>query len=618
MITTGFDARVKVQQIIENQLPEFLLSESPKTVDFLKQYYISQEFQGGPIDIVENLDQYLNLNNLTPEVITGITTLTSSVTNTDSTIYVESTKGFPKQYGLFKIDSEIITYTGITTNSFTGCVRGFSGITSYRDQINPEELVFASSSASTHSNQSRVHNLSALFLKEFYKKIKYLLAPGFEDVDFVSTLDVNNFIKNARSFYLSKGTDDSFRILFNVLYGITPKVVNLENFLLKSSSAEFIRREVLVVDVISGDPGKLVGQTIRNVDNTASGPVSEVEIITRNNKSYYKIQLFSGYDEKSLVQGTFEITPKTIVSDNVSVGSSVITVDSTIGFLNSGTLISGSNTITYTDKSINQFFGCEGVTTPISPSSDIRSNQIIFGYENGDLTKKVELRVTGVLSGIENTEDLSLLLEGDKISVKNLGQKILNNNKDNKEFSFNTWIYNTRSRYEIESFSNNQLILFEFPDKSSLKVGDIVDILDRNSENIVVADAIVTSVTNKSGETLPRLVFLNKNITGVQSNRNLSIRRKYNYATSSNIPVNNSNILANVQNTYIEDDAYMYVASNSLPSYQITKKLSTANISVSPSSILDDIFQNYKGLSEFLFYPEVLSLSNYYLSLSNY
>ncbi len=30
MITTGFDARVKVQQIVDNQLPEFLLSESPK------------------------------------------------------------------------------------------------------------------------------------------------------------------------------------------------------------------------------------------------------------------------------------------------------------------------------------------------------------------------------------------------------------------------------------------------------------------------------------------------------------------------------------------------------------------------------------------------------------
>ena len=142
MITTGFDARVKVQQIIENQLPEFVLSESPKAVDFLKQYYISQEFQGGPIDVAENLDQYLSVNNMTQDVVAGITSLTSAITTTDTTIPVTTTKGFPKEYGLFKVDDEIITYTGRTNNSFTGCFSGLSGITSYSDKVNSEELLF--------------------------------------------------------------------------------------------------------------------------------------------------------------------------------------------------------------------------------------------------------------------------------------------------------------------------------------------------------------------------------------------------------------------------------------------------------------------------------------------
>lgn len=600
MITTGFDARVKIQQIIENQLPEFLLSESPKSVDFLKQYYISQEYQGGPVDIAENLDQYLNLNNLSPEVITGITSLTSAVTDSDDTIYVGSTKGFPKQYGLFKLNDEIVTYTGITTNSFTGCVRGFSGITSYRHETNPEELIFSSSSAAAHTNNTRVHNLSALFLKEFYKKLKFLLAPGFEDVDFASEVDVSNFIKNARSFYLSKGTDESFRILFNVLYGVTPKVINLEDFLLKSSGAEFIRREVLVTERISGDPLKLEGQIVKSYDNSATGPVSEVELIRGNNKTFYKIQLFSGYDEKSLIKGNFIITPKSKVSDSVSIGSSVITVDSTIGFPESGILISGSNTITYTDKSINQFFGCEGVSTDIETSSDIRSNQIIYGYEDGDLSKRVDLRVTGVLSDLENLRDFNLLMNGDNITIKNLGDKISNNNKNNKEFAFNTWIYNVRSRYEINSFNNNQLTLFETPDKSSLKINDTVDILDRNSENVVVSDATVTAINGS-------LIELNKNVTGVATNRKLSIRRKYTYASSTNAPISTSNILANIQNTYSENDDYMYVASNSLPGYEIDQKLSTANITLTTSSNLDDIFKSYNPLTDLY---SVLSFAN--------
>ena len=136
MIQTGFNSRVKVQDIIENQLPEFILDENPKTVDFLKQYYISQEYQGGPVDIVENLDQYLKIDNLVPESIVDGTLLSENIDSSSTTISVSSTKGFPDQYGLLKIDDEIITYTGITTNTFTGCVRGFSGISNYKDTLN--------------------------------------------------------------------------------------------------------------------------------------------------------------------------------------------------------------------------------------------------------------------------------------------------------------------------------------------------------------------------------------------------------------------------------------------------------------------------------------------------
>ena len=51
MIGTGIEKRIQVQQVIESQLPEYILSESPKTVDFLRQYYISQEHRGGVVDL---------------------------------------------------------------------------------------------------------------------------------------------------------------------------------------------------------------------------------------------------------------------------------------------------------------------------------------------------------------------------------------------------------------------------------------------------------------------------------------------------------------------------------------------------------------------------------------
>ena len=123
--------RVKIQSIVESQIPEFLNDDSPLFKEFLEQYYISQEHQTGVVDLASNLQQYKSIDNFNNETFytTAVPcTLAEDVTSFDDVIVVNHTIGFPQKYGLLKIDDEIITYTGITTNSFTGCVRGFSGI----------------------------------------------------------------------------------------------------------------------------------------------------------------------------------------------------------------------------------------------------------------------------------------------------------------------------------------------------------------------------------------------------------------------------------------------------------------------------------------------------------
>ena len=592
MIGTEFEYRIKAQHIVQNQLPEFILDESPNAVEFLKQYYISQEYQGGPVDISDNLDQYLKLDNLTPEVIVGNVGLTTNIDSNAGIITVTSTKGFPQKYGLLKIDDEVITYTGVTTNTFTGCVRGFSGITSYHQDLNSEELVFSESKSASHASNASVQNLSSLFLKEFYVKLKSALTPGLENIDFVPDLNVGNFIKNARSFYQSKGTDESFRILFNVLYGVTPKVVNLEDYLIKPSSAEFIRREVVVAEAISGDPTRLVGQTIKKYkdDIVTSASVSEVETFSRRNKQYFKISLFVGYDEFSAVEGNFEITPYTKCLEDVEIGSSVISVDSTVAFPESGNLFSGDNVISYTNKSVNQFFNCTGITHKISLSDDIRSDEIYYGYEDGDTTKKVELRLTGVLSKLVQVSESLKVSEGDDIFVKNLGEIIKNpiENKSYKEIFANSWIYNTSSRYQIKNILGSAFVLGSSIDRSSLKVGDRVEIVDRGTSEVVSESSNLPYVSVVVSDTQVNL----NNLSGFVPNdgKEYDLRRKINKASSSIVPIEfgNNAIISDVQNVYNENDEYMYVASNSLPSYnndlqipyayQITKNIYSVNV----------------------------------------
>ena len=248
------DKRIQVNTIIENQLPDFVLDDFPNAVEFLKQYYISQEFQGGPSDLISNFDQYLKADNLVPEVIVGVTTATTGISTTDTTINVSSTKGFPSEYGLLKVNDEIISYTGITSTSFTGCIRGFSGITGYNVgisssllEINRESLKFEDTHASSHESETSIQNLSVLFIQEFFKKLKKTFLPGLENNDFSEKLDVGNFVKFARSFYQSKGVEESIRILFKVLYGVESRILDLEGNLIKPSDAELYVVKLLLL-----------------------------------------------------------------------------------------------------------------------------------------------------------------------------------------------------------------------------------------------------------------------------------------------------------------------------------------------------------------------------------
>ena len=283
------------------------------------------------------------------------------------------------------------------------------------------------------------------------------------------------------------------------------------------------------------------------------------------------------------------------------IGSSVITVDSTVGFNTTGRVISGINTVTYTDKTVNQFLNCSGITTTISSTDDVRSDEFIFGYEDGDLSKKVELRITGVLSDFNllpsNTS--SVTTEGERISVKNLGEVIANpQNKTKKEVFFNSWIYNTSCTFLIDNFpsaptgGSASIILKTKPDKSNLKVGDKVDIIRRGgSQQVEVSDAIVSNILQNNQVDLNNVL----NFTPL-ADVDYDIRRKLDraFSSTSTLQYGNDVITSNVQNTYNDNDINYYVASSSLPSYDITENVFKSTI---PNTLGGDL-QGFNNVSQ--------------------
>ena len=575
--------RVKTYQTVSQTIPEFATAENPYFAKFLEQYYISQDFRGGPADIIENLDAYISLDNLTKDVIRGTSSLGSSITSTDDTIVVDDTDGFPEKYGLLQINNEIITYTEKTQTSFTGCTRGFSGITSYRRRNDPSTLIYEDTTAAAHESGASVTNLSSLFLKEFYRKLKAIYAPGLEGVTLSPDLNVGNFIKEARSLYESKGTRASFVILFKALFGLEPKINDLEKYLIKPSFANYVRRKSISVEVLSGDILKIAGETLfqdndENDDkiNAASGPISEVTQIRDN---FYKLSLFTGFDERSLTDGTFVVAGRTKNVGKVGLGATVLTVDSTIGFSTAGKLEIGSSSdnfyqeLNYTTKSVNQFYGVDTTTVEIPDNSTISAPTVVYGYENGDLTKKVEMRVTGIISKFKSNQPLRNLNYGSDIRVRNLGRYFDSDAGTYESTFFNSWIYNTSTRFLIENASGSNFTIGGYVDPNSLNVGDTVDILRRRETTVVASDLKVTNINR-----IINSITVSGNVGTLDPNFDHDLIRRQKKATSTIVPIlgGDEQLLSDINNTYISDESVSasgkreaFVASSSLPSYPI-------------------------------------------------
>jgi hypothetical protein len=207
------EKRIQFNQIVKNQLPAYVRENYPLILEFLEQYYVSQEFPGNSLDLIQNIDQYVKLDSISD--LNEYVILKSDTSSTEKNISVDflttdtGTLSFPEKYGLILIDDEIITYESKTFGQFLNCYRGFSGIVSHKNGSfhnrfqSTDQLIFKDSIAKSHKSGSKVYNLSSLFLREFLQKTKNQLSFGFENRKFKEEIKESTFIKQIKNFYSS-------------------------------------------------------------------------------------------------------------------------------------------------------------------------------------------------------------------------------------------------------------------------------------------------------------------------------------------------------------------------------------------------------------------------------
>ena len=598
--------RVKIGSIIESQIPEFLSVESPLFVEFLKQYYESLEHQSGSIDIISNISQYKNSKKFNNIDLIEQTTLTSDVLSFDTVIPVESTKGWPDTYGLLKIDDEIITYLSKTETTFENCIRGFSGVDSLESLENSQFLQFSSTSATEHSNGKVVNNLSNLFLIKFFEKFKFEFLPGFESRDFYENISIENIAYRIKDLYSSKGTDQSYKLLFKILYGSDIEIIKPQEYTLSpSSNSYFITKNILVEKISGGNPidikGNFLFQNITGI-GTVSASIFNVEYRPVGDKQFYEISL-----DSTSFSGNFQVSGKTRILEDVNVGSNSILVDSTVGFANSGTiLVKPKNSdfieINYTGKNINQFTGVTNVNNPLSFGLDLIEEKFAFSYVGVGNTSKVEFRVINVIDNIDFSKTSNLRV-GDTISLSGFGKDLYN------KYEFNSWIYNLPTNHNIRIISQVDATKYRINlfDKVYFYQNEtilLVDSLGNTIEADIISVEYSTSDLIKKYSNRILIQILNPGPFNVL---NFTIVRKKIYKSNhhSNYFQNLDSIPSGVQNTYIDsDEKYFYVTSTGLPNYTIFSTDTKKNVSTTVGTSVTDTFNvdNHNLLSGELIY----------------
>jgi len=415
-------AKIKnsISTLIETQLPEFISTEYELFGKFLTKYYESLEVQGGTLDIANNLQTYADIGYYESNILNENTELDGNLTDVATTITVVDATSFPKENGYIKIGKEICFYKSRNTTQFLEVSRGVSGNTRLGDLYNKTE--FVTSQASSHSGGELVQNVSNMFLYALVKNFEKQYLASFPEKYLKDAVDKRSLIKNIGQFYRSKGTEKSIQFLFNTVIAggqeNKPTVYNPSDFTYKSSTSDWTQGYGLRVKVLSGNVEDLVGKVIVQEAGERNGYASATVDNVRFDSKVDDENTYNLFLATETINGIFEFTSKTTLTKQINSlddAGDRINVDSTLGWDNKGSILVGSEVITFDDKNITQFTISSRQTNAIYPAGTEIYDPIYVG--NSD----VQLLVFGLVYNLSPIESAPYSTPNDSIEVTKPG-----------------------------------------------------------------------------------------------------------------------------------------------------------------------------------------------------
>ena len=212
--------------------------------------------------------------------------------------------------------------------------------------------------------------------------------------------------------------------------------------------------------------------------------------------------------------------------------------------------------MSFTSKSLTQFFGCSNITKRIVDTSSVGINTYAYGFSFSNPNEQIQVRINSVLSNLTVDAGTKYLSKEDDIIIKSLGS--------NHKLCIQKLVYNVSPTYQVQSVElideSDQTYSIKLSKEHYLRVGDIFGITGGDNAEKTGSIIDIQSPTEIRVRGQGRLILTDT----------YSLQRKIS-RSASNVFTSVVDINANVQNVYLKEGnsrgrpESMMVASPSIP-----------------------------------------------------
>ena len=348
----------KITNLINQQVPEFVLSDHPKFLEFVKTYY---RFMESAEITLENIELTDGIQLETETAQTNSLILDASKLDTDRTSLDAGDKILLEDSGFGKFTrGEIVT--GQTSNA-TATVLSEDLVNnrlfiSAQDKFVQDEVIIGATSTAraTISNYkpNPVNNIQDLLnFRDPDKAISNFLTK-FRN-EFLNTLpevldtnvDKRKLIKNIKSVYRAKGTQRGHEVFFRFLFNLDSETIYPREQMLRVSDGQFDTKKILRAIGTVGDTSDLIGRTITG---QTSGATAAVENVFKFQIAQNEVSEFILNDD-TISGGPFvtgeEIRGTESDENDTFIKATTTGIPNVISITNDGNLLSPSDAITF-------------------------------------------------------------------------------------------------------------------------------------------------------------------------------------------------------------------------------------------------------------------------------